>query len=94
MTIDRRIRERGAVFVRRWGGVGRTGFVVGCWLQEHGRTPGATPGRRPGRVEPAAGRSLYSQVNGLTILDDLQNYEAEDGEIVEIDITRNPSANA
>ena len=51
-------------------------------------------GRRPGRVEPAAGRSLYSQVNGLTILDDLQNYEVEDGKIVEIDITLNPSANA
>ena len=28
------------------------------------------------------------------ILDDLQNYEVEDVEIVEIDITLNPSANA
>ena len=24
-----------------WGGVGRTGLVVACWLQEHGRTPAA-----------------------------------------------------
>jgi protein-tyrosine phosphatase len=39
LTIDRRIREGGAVFVHCWGGVGRTGLVVGCWLQEHGRTP-------------------------------------------------------
>src|SRR6201993_2259033 len=39
LTIDRRIREGGAVFVHCWGGVGRTGLVVACWLQEHGRTP-------------------------------------------------------
>ena len=39
LTIDRRIREGGAVFVHCWGGIGRTGLVVGCWLQEHGRTP-------------------------------------------------------
>jgi ADP-ribosylglycohydrolase len=39
LTIDRRIGEGGAVFVHCWGGVGRTGLVVGCWLQEHGRTP-------------------------------------------------------
>ena len=39
LTIDRRIREAGAVYVHYWGGVGRTGLVVGCWLQEHGRTP-------------------------------------------------------
>jgi ADP-ribosyl-[dinitrogen reductase] hydrolase len=39
LTIDRRIREGGTVFLHCWGGVGRTGLVVGCWLQEHGRTP-------------------------------------------------------
>jgi ADP-ribosyl-[dinitrogen reductase] hydrolase len=39
LTIDRRIREGGAVFLHCWGGVGRTGLVIGCWLQEHGRTP-------------------------------------------------------
>ena len=38
-AIDRRIREGGAVFLHCWGGVGRTGLVVACWLQEHGRTP-------------------------------------------------------
>jgi ADP-ribosylglycohydrolase len=41
LTINRRIREGGAVFLHCWGGVGRTGLVVGCWLQEHGRTPDA-----------------------------------------------------
>jgi protein tyrosine phosphatase len=39
LTIDRRIRQGGVVFVHCWGGVGRTGLMVGCWLQEHGRTP-------------------------------------------------------
>ena len=40
-AIDRRIRQGGAVYVHCWGGVGRTGPVVACWLQEHGRTPEA-----------------------------------------------------
>jgi ADP-ribosylglycohydrolase len=39
LAIDRRIRQGGAVYVHCWGGVGRTGLVVACWLQEHGRTP-------------------------------------------------------
>ncbi len=26
----------GAVYVHCWGGVGRTGTVVGCWLLRHG----------------------------------------------------------
>ena len=40
LAIDCRIREEGAVYLHCWGGVGRTGLVVACWLQEHGRTPG------------------------------------------------------
>jgi predicted protein tyrosine phosphatase len=27
------------VYVHCWGGIGRTGTVVGCWLVEQGRTP-------------------------------------------------------
>src|ERR1700686_2520928 len=38
-AIDCRIREEGAVYLHCWGGVGRTGLVVACWLQEHGRSP-------------------------------------------------------
>ena len=41
LTIDRLIRQGGAVYVHCWGGVGRTGLVVACWLQEQGRTPKA-----------------------------------------------------
>jgi ADP-ribosylglycohydrolase len=39
LAIDRRIRQGGPVYVHCWGGVGRTGLVIACWLQEHGRTP-------------------------------------------------------
>jgi ADP-ribosyl-[dinitrogen reductase] hydrolase len=39
LAIDCRIREGGAVYLHCWGGIGRTGLVVACWLQEQGRTP-------------------------------------------------------
>jgi protein-tyrosine phosphatase len=31
-TIDRSVHEGVLVYVHCWGGVGRTGLVVGCWL--------------------------------------------------------------
>ena len=37
-TIDARLEEGRTVYVHCWGGVGRTGTVVGCWLVRHGRT--------------------------------------------------------
>ena len=37
-TIDARLAEGRTVYVHCWGGVGRTGTVVGCWLVRHGRT--------------------------------------------------------
>lgn len=37
--IDAEIAEGRPVFVHCWGGVGRTGTVIGCWLVRHGRTP-------------------------------------------------------
>jgi ADP-ribosyl-[dinitrogen reductase] hydrolase len=37
LAIDRRLRVGGAVYLHCRGGVGRTGLVVACWLQEHGR---------------------------------------------------------
>ena len=44
LAIDRRIRQGGIVYVHCRGGVGRTGLVVACWLQEHGRTPDSALG--------------------------------------------------
>ena len=37
-AIDHALAEGRNVYVHCWGGVGRTGTVVGCWLVRHGRT--------------------------------------------------------
>ena len=37
-AIDAALEEGGNVYVHCWGGVGRTGTVVGCWLVRHGMT--------------------------------------------------------
>jgi hypothetical protein len=34
--IDLRLKGRTPVYVHCWGGVGRTGTVIGCWLLRHG----------------------------------------------------------
>jgi protein-tyrosine phosphatase len=38
-TIDRALAMNGIAYLHCWGGVGRTGLAVVCWLQEQGRTP-------------------------------------------------------
>lgn len=35
-TIDRHLQQDETVYVHCWGGVGRTGVIVGCWLARHG----------------------------------------------------------
>ena len=35
-TIDTHIAKGEVVYLHCWGGVGRTGTVVGCWLTRHG----------------------------------------------------------
>lgn len=35
-SIDRAIDSGDTVYLHCWGGVGRTGTVVGCWLRRHG----------------------------------------------------------
>lgn len=35
-AIDRHIAGGRVVYVHCWGGVGRTGLIVGCWLARHG----------------------------------------------------------
>ncbi|WP_419913106.1 protein-tyrosine phosphatase family protein [Candidatus Poriferisodalis sp.] len=37
-AIDAALSEGKTVYVHCWGGVGRTGTVVGCWLVRHGMT--------------------------------------------------------
>ena len=37
-AIDAAMGDGKTVYLHCWGGVGRTGTVVGCWLVRHGRT--------------------------------------------------------
>lgn len=37
-VIDSALGSGKTVYVHCWGGVGRTGTVIGCWLVRHGRT--------------------------------------------------------
>ena len=37
-AIDDALERGGTVYVHCWGGIGRTGTVVGCWLVRHGLT--------------------------------------------------------
>jgi protein-tyrosine phosphatase len=38
--VDASLADGGSVYVHCWGGVGRTGTVVGCWLVRHGLDEG------------------------------------------------------
>ena len=38
--IDEHLEAARGVNVHCWGGIGRTGTVIGCWLVRHGRTGG------------------------------------------------------
>lgn len=38
--VDSAIEDGGTVYVHCWGGIGRTGTVVGCWLMRHGLDTG------------------------------------------------------
>ena len=40
-TVDEHLADGRVVYVHCWGGFGRTGTVIGCWLRRHGF---ATPG--------------------------------------------------
>ncbi len=35
-VVEKAVAEERCVYVHCWGGHGRTGTVVGCWLREHG----------------------------------------------------------
>jgi hypothetical protein len=43
--VDGGLAEGGGVYVHCWGGIGRTGTVVGCWLVRHGLDDGDPIGR-------------------------------------------------
>jgi hypothetical protein len=35
-AIDRALDDEQTIYLHCWGGIGRTGLVVGCWLVRHG----------------------------------------------------------
>ena len=37
-NIDRAVAKGSCVYVHCYGGIGRTGTVIGCWLVRHGLT--------------------------------------------------------
>ena len=43
--VDSAIEDGGVAYVHCWGGIGRTGTVVGCWLVRHGLDAGDPIGR-------------------------------------------------
>jgi hypothetical protein len=43
--VDEALAGGGKVYVHCWGGIGRTGTVVGCWLMRHGLDEGDPVGR-------------------------------------------------
>jgi len=54
-TIDEEIARGRAVYVHCWGGHGRTGVVVGCWLQRHALEGKAGPLARIKELRALAG---------------------------------------
>ena len=44
-AIDGHIEQGRVVYVHCWGGVGRTGVIVGCWLARHGHRGPSTLAR-------------------------------------------------
>ena len=42
-AIDKALEDGKNVYVHCWGGIGRTGTVVGCWLVRHGMTADEAP---------------------------------------------------
>ncbi len=48
-AIDQHIADGRTVYVHCWGGVGRTGTIVGCWLARHGY-PGEAALQRLGEL--------------------------------------------
>ena len=51
--IDRLLEDGRTVYVHCWGGVGRTGLVVGAWLIRHGAATGDTVMDVLGRLRTA-----------------------------------------
>ncbi len=63
--IDRRIDQGGTVYVHCWGGIGRTGTVVGCYLVRQGLT-GKSALSQLARLWPQMTKSAWYQTTPQT----------------------------
>ena len=59
-AIDQHLAEGRTVYVHCWGGVGRTGTIIGCWLARHGELGDAAL-ERLGELWQANPKSCYRQ---------------------------------
>ena len=58
-AIDTAMRDGKTVYLHCWGGVGRTGNVVGCSLVRHGHTGDGSPSR------PKRANNMSTSATGL-----------------------------
>ena len=58
-AIDGYMAQEKMVYVHCWGGVGRTGVIVGCWLARHGYPGEAALHRLRKELWPACPKSAY-----------------------------------
>jgi hypothetical protein len=58
--IDAALADDDTVYVHCWGGIGRTGTVVGCWLVRHGLDAGDAIARIAELRRPALDASMPS----------------------------------
>lgn len=84
--IDTLLRENRKVYIHCWGGVGRTGTVVACWLGHHFRTDGEAALRllrQKWETCPKSKRIPYSPENALQsryVIDYLARFDSEEPE--------------
>ena len=57
-AVDSHISQRRIVYLHCWGGVGRTGVIVGCWLARHG-VPGEAALMRLRELWQQCAKSAY-----------------------------------
>jgi protein-tyrosine phosphatase len=64
--IDQCLREQKPVYVHCWGGIGRTGTVVGCFLARHGY---------------ASGDEVLERIRSLRSRNSDRHYESPENEV-------------
>jgi protein-tyrosine phosphatase len=64
--IDAAIAAGRAVYVHCWGGLGRTGTVVGCWLARHGIARGKSALKKLRELRGGAANAVHDSPQTAT----------------------------